>query len=95
MFDVSTPPENEDDMGEDTARELGRLEGRVEGLEGRIDRFEESIITDLKEIKASLTAIATVHASQNGAIRVAHYVGLVFAGAFGWIASRLFHVTLG
>jgi hypothetical protein len=74
-----------------TALLLGRLEGRLQALEERMDRYEMSTAAHLNAIDAKLDALAATLAQGLGGMRVAHWIGAAILAVSGYIASHLWH----
>jgi hypothetical protein len=70
------------------ARVLGRLEGRVDALDERMDRHEASISARLSSIEAKLDTVVTTLASSLGGIRVFHWIGGVVIALAGFVANH-------
>jgi len=79
------------DVPDYAARALGRLEGRVDALDERMDRYEAGVASRLSSIEAKLDTVVIALANGVGGIRVFHWiVGLLFAVA-GFIANHFWH----
>jgi hypothetical protein len=75
----------------DQARVLGRLEGRVDALDERMDRHEAAISSRLASIDAKIDTIVTTLAGGIGGVRVFHWIGGLMLAVGGFIANHFWH----
>jgi hypothetical protein len=76
------------DGPEQSARMLGRLEGRVDALDERMNRHEASIAARLSSIEAKIDAMTNTLAGGLGGIRVFHWVGGLLLALGGFVAKN-------
>ena len=84
-------PDNQD-IPDQSARMLGRLEGRVKALDERMDRHEASIGARLASIEAKVDTVVATLASGLGGIRVFHWIGGVLIAVAGFIANHFWQM---
>jgi len=76
------------DTPEQAARVLGRLEGRVDALDERMDRHEASIAARLTSIEAKIDTVVTTLAGGMGGIRVFHWAAGILLALTGFVAHH-------
>jgi hypothetical protein len=70
---------------------MGRLEGRVDAMQERMDRHEASISIRLSSIEGKLDTVVTTLASGLGGLRVFHWIGGLLLAVAGFIANHFWH----
>ena len=84
------------DEREASARDLGRLEGRVESLEARLDRTDAEAAKRWDEVDAKLSRILTRIDGWSGAQRVIVLFSSSILGVIGWLLAQWWpHLTGG
>ena len=76
------------DTHDDTRQQLGRVDGLLTALEGRIDRHESFVTQKLASIEEKLDQALLTHARNAGAARVIHWVASVVASLAAWALGR-------
>jgi hypothetical protein len=70
---------------------LGRLEGRVDALDERMNRHETAITARLTSIDAKIDTLVTTLASGLGGVRVFHWIIGLLLAVGGFIANHFWH----
>lgn len=77
----------------DLGIQVGRIDGRLDALEGRMNRFESTVSADLKGIKDKLDSISDDLAQKlgerSGYGQVAKTVAWAIGLASGWVYTLL------
>jgi hypothetical protein len=72
-----------------TALMLGRMEGRLEALELRMSRSEDTTAERMAAMEAKLDKLQQTLSQGLGGMRVAHWVGGVVLALGGFLTSHL------
>ncbi len=76
------------DIHEDTALQIGRMDGRLSALESRIDRHENYVTQKLTLIEDKLDRALLVQAQGTAIARTLHWgIGAVFS-VLAWFLGR-------
>lgn len=81
------------DPHDDTRQQLGRVDGLLTALEGRIDRHESFVSQKLALIEDKLDQALLTHARNAGAVRVIHWVASVLASLAAWALGHFTGAT--
>jgi hypothetical protein len=76
------------DIHEETALQIGRMDGRLSALESRIDRHESFVTQKLALIEDKLDRALLVQAQGTAIARTLHWVIAALLSVAGWFAGR-------
>lgn len=75
-------------MQDPSPRFIGQLEGRVLGIEDRLDRSDAATTARLTTIENKLDSIATTISHGMGGLQLAHWIAGGCLAALGFVASH-------
>lgn len=76
------------DSHDDTALQIGRMDGRLSALESRIDRHESYVTQKLTLIEDKLDRALLVQAQGTAIARTLHWCIAALLTVAGWFAGR-------